>query len=444
MSDSIYPAEPPVDLRSARKITPPPVAPEQEFDEPTSPDTDTAQWSDASESAEPCRDEYWDEGGDFESPHASAVTTSAWREELLPTPPGVETDPAQWGRRGWFNTVTVGALKLRPLPDEVLHRKAVAAVGRPLMGQQLIMVANPKGGQAKTVTSLMLGNTFATHRRTSPPVVWDNNESEGTLGYRAASAVPATSVWDLLAHSHTLASPNAAASGLSRFLRAQPTGAEVLASDDSAERMDQIEGKDCERVYSVLRRWRELVIVDTGNNRRRENWLWTAHNAHLLVIPIIYALDSTVVVLKMIESLKRLGLEALVANAIVVCSPNPAGPDPKLHEEVRSILLEVGLRNFAEVPFDPALPRAGRIDYDRLSEDTRRAWVQVCAMAATVLAEAAQYREVELTVDDLTTSYVPDPSTGSAAQIADLDRYFEQMRRGPQPDQGYGAGRYLA
>ncbi|QSE87942.1 hypothetical protein JWS13_04330 (plasmid) [Rhodococcus pseudokoreensis] len=449
MTDSIYPAEPPVDLRSARKITPPPPAAEPEFENPHADEPEVWAPAAGSEPEGSDQDYVWDEGdSDNQQELAPAVAAPAWHEELLPTPPNAETDPARWGRRGWFNTVSGGALKLRPRPEEVLHRRGVAAVGRPLIGDQLIMVANPDGGQAKTVSALMLGNTFATYRRSGPPVVWDNNESEGTLGLRAASAVPATSVWDLLASFGDLAAPHAAASGLSQFLRPQPTGAEVLASDDSADRFDEIEGEDCEKIYSVLRRWRDLVIVDTGNNRRCESWVWTARNAHVLVIPIVYALDATVAVLKMVESLKRLGLEDLVANAIVVGTPNSAGPDPELHDQIHEILSKVGIRNFTDVPFEPAFPRGGRIDYDRLSEETRRAWVRVTAMTATVLAESAHHGTTASTTGDrpATGPLVRDQEqrTGRPARFAELDRHLdrhvEQVYRGPD----HGERRHLA
>lgn len=450
MSDSIYPAEPPVDLRSARKITPPPPAPETEAEyAPQHPD-ETGVWPAATEASEEEGQDYgWDEGDsdDAQGP-APVVAAPAWHEELLPTPPNAETDPARWGRRGWFNTVTGGALTLRPRPEEVLHRRAVAAVGQHLIGEQLIMVANPDGGQAKTVSALMLGNTFATYRRTSPPVVWDNNESEGTLGFRAASATPAASVWDLLANFADLSAPHAAASGLSQILRPQPTGAEILASDDSADHFDEITAEDCAKVYTVLRRWRDLIIVDTGNNRRCESWLWTAKHAHVLLIPIVYALDSTVFVLKMVEVLNRLGRQDLVANAIVVGTPNAAGPDPELRAQIEEVLTKVGIRNFTDVPYEPAFPRGGRIDYDRLSEETRRAWVRVTAMTATVLAESAPHRTTALTAGEqpAPTSVVHghDHHPGRPARFAELDRHLDQHLNQVYRGRGDGERRHLA
>lgn len=443
MSDPIYPAEPPVDLRSARKITPPP-APNQPD---PGPDLDVpADLLDGPQAPGDDYDTDWiDEGGtDHADPVGTSggpvVVTAQWLDDLLPTPAGAVSDPATWGRRGWWNTVTAGAVALRARPDEVLHRRAVAAVGQPLVGRSLVMVANPKGGQKKTVTSLMLAETFAAHRRGSAPVVWDNNEADGTLGLRAASAVPNSSVWDLIEHAELLTSPTAAAADLSRFLRPQPTGAEVLAADDSAERMDQLGAGECEAVHSVLRRWREMVIVDTGNNHRRDNWLWTADHADLLVVPIMYAADATVKVLKMAHALRRRGLDHLLDTAIVVCTPNAAGDTPALRGQIHTALAESGLRTILEVPFEAALLRGGRIEYSRLPQATRRAWVQVCAVAATTLAQSTPYR-VDGPGHD---GAHPQHGRSRPERFAAADRHLDDVVRGTRSSSPTPARRHPA
>ncbi|NKR30200.1 hypothetical protein GS538_09110 [Rhodococcus hoagii] len=408
MSDSIYPAEPPVDLRSARKITPLAEPDPVPIDEAP---TEQFEAADVVDEYSDVDDTWHDEPAP--EPHTAepVVVTAEWFDRALPLPSGAESDPAMWGRRGWLNTVTAGALKLRPRPEEVLHRRAVAAVAQPLVGRSMIMVANPKGGQSKTVTALMLAETFAHLRRMGAPVVWDNNEADGTLGLRAASAVPNTSVWDLIDHAQLLTAPTASAADLTRFLRPQPSGAEVLAADDSAERMDQIGAAECETVYSVLRRWREMVIVDTGNNHRRDNWLWTAERADLLVVPIIYAADATVKVLKMVHALRQRGLHHLLDNAIVVCAPNALGDTPELREQIHSALAEAGLHTIIDVPFEPSMPMGGRVEYSRLSESTRRAWVQVCAVAATFLAATMSDRQ-----DDLAANSTQELSSFESAE----------------------------
>lgn len=415
MTERNYPAEPPVDLRSVRKITPPVTA------DPDFPAEQDAAFADAAFDegyettdieqptfADPDADDFTASGDELSSTRPT-VAQLTW--DLLPSPPGAETDPAQWGAKGWANTVTGGLLRLRPKTPEIEYRRARAAVAQQWQGRQMIMVANLKGGEGKTITTLTMANIFASLRGGSV-VAWDTSEAEGTLAYRAAVATPDRSVWDLLANAEALVSPHAEVSALSRFLRMQPSKAEVLASDDSALRMAQINADHCRSIYSVLRRFRDLVIVDTGNNRRASNWLWAAHNADLLVVPMTYREDSAVTVCRMFEALQARGLHSLVANAIVVLTVPPSGASQDKQDLIRRALNNAGVRNAVAVPFDGELAGGGRIDHARLHEETVQAWTRVCAMAATSLAASSQARGMELTAGPAPRSYEIPPELG--------------------------------
>ena len=77
------------------------------------------------------------------------------RGELLAANPGIETDPAEWGRRGRINQ-TLG-MKLRAEPAEIDYRYDVELIARAVLPPWfVVMIANPKGGQGKTPTTLML------------------------------------------------------------------------------------------------------------------------------------------------------------------------------------------------------------------------------------------------------------------------------------------------
>ncbi|MFC3245009.1 hypothetical protein ACFOJ6_25430 [Gordonia humi] len=113
------------------------------------------------------------------------------RPGLLETAAGIEDDPAEWGWRGRLNAL---GMHLRPRPDseEVRHRQDIERIRQPLSGFWKVAVLNVKGGMGKTPTTIMLGNTFGQYRG-GGVVLWDSNESKGTLSERAAtSAAPPT------------------------------------------------------------------------------------------------------------------------------------------------------------------------------------------------------------------------------------------------------------
>ncbi|WP_068273878.1 MinD/ParA family ATP-binding protein [Aldersonia kunmingensis] len=313
---------------------------------------------------------------------------------LLADPPGPEHDPARWGIRGELNRLLGAWGRLKPRPPEVEHRLAEQAAQAHWAGTQLVMVANPKGGAGKTPATLMLTSTFALLRG-GGVVGWDNNETRGTLALRAAAAPTDSTVWDLMAHAPQLATGSAAQ--IAAFLRRQPTREHILASDDSPEHMDQIGWDECADIYRVLARHYPLIVADTGNNERAGNWRWTAHRADLLVIPLQYREDTARIVGGMLDRLAGHGLDALVANAIVVASTPPDGTSPGIRDTVRALLEHKGITAILEVPHDPMLAgRAGRIVYDRLTPATRRAWTQVAAQVSRALHDGCRERPIDL------------------------------------------------
>ncbi|SUD49578.1 Flp pilus assembly protein, ATPase CpaE [Nocardia otitidiscaviarum] len=313
--------------------------------------------------------------------------------QLRPSTEDAATDPARWGFRGWANAATGGLLKLKPKTPEVTARAAVAAVRQQWVGHQRIVVANPKGGEGCTIAALMLGNIFA-HERGGGTVIWDANEAEGTLAARVSPGRHNATVWDLLEHADDLTNPATERAAFHSFVRLQPSRAEVLAADEDPHGTALISAEHCRVIDAVLRRYRELVVIDTGNNRRRSNWLWCVYNAHLLVIPMTLREDSAVAVVRMLSDLHdRLHLYSLISNAIVVLTVPPTGVTAEVRSRIQTALQRCGIRNMAEVPFDPVLAGGGLVDHARLSEDTVAAWTQVAAMAATSLAASSELHQ---------------------------------------------------
>lgn len=390
MEHRSYPAEPPVNLRAVRK-TPPGLDRDGDLDEDTL--TDPA-------------DDYTPTSAEL----AGIRPKIGELESLLTEGSDAHIAPAQWGARGWANTATAGLLKLKPKKPELEARAAAAAVSaQQWIGHQTIVIANPKGGEGKTVAALVLGNVVAEHRGGNV-VVWDAVDGDGTLAYRAAAAQHGLSVTDLLADIDGLG-PGADHAALGTYLRLQPTRAEILVGPAATH--EALDGQQCRDVHEVLRRGRELVIVDTGNNRRRSGWLWAVHNAHLLVIPMTYREDSTIVVCRMLDDLHDRGLSSLVANALVVLTVPPSGATEERRTKIHQALEGRGIRNVVEVPFDATLAGGGRLDHARLEQHSLDAWTRVAALASVSLAVSSiehRHRERPVTQprsDDDTADRLP-------------------------------------
>lgn len=381
-----YPAEPAVNLRAARKIVPAP--------EPTEDDDDFA---DTPASGGPVRRIAL--AGDSDIFAASSSELNVPRPtvpELAGLMPhsGDDDHPARWGFRGWANAVTGGLVGLKPKSAETEARAAQAAVKQQWVGDQTIMVANPKGGEGNTITALMLGAIFGESRihTGGGVVVWDATDADGTLGARATSDQPKeATVRLLLEHADDLLDPSTPVSALTGFLRMQPTRNEILPAG-APEAGLQLTADECRTVHQILTRYRNLIILDTDNNRTRSSWLWAAYTANLMVIPMTLREDSAIVVCRMLDALHELELHTLITNSIVVLTTPPGGVTADRREAILAALRHCGIRNAVEVPWDPMLASGGRISHSKLSENTITAWTRVAAMAATSLAVSSPLR----------------------------------------------------
>lgn len=291
-------------------------------------------------------------------------------------------DPATWGRRGWWNRVL--PFRLRPTPAEVEYRHAREWLQTQWSGTRLVMVANPKGGQAKTPGAWLLGALFG-QARGNGVAGWDNAES-GTLAMRATAASSRSTVWDLLANTEALAA--ASYQQVGGFMRKQPTGEHILAGDDSPVHTERITHAECDDVFNILSRHYDLIIADTGNDYLADRWLWTAKHADALVIPLQYWEVAAKMVSAMLDRLRSMGLGRLVESAVVVAWQPPGGSDPVTVARVRKLLQGKGVDTIIDVPFEPLFASCGRLQVPRLAAGTVQSWTRVAAEAAIVLDSA--------------------------------------------------------
>jgi MinD-like ATPase involved in chromosome partitioning or flagellar assembly len=292
---------------------------------------------------------------------------------------------ATWGWRGAVRRWSGGLVAPPMGPAELAHARDRAVVQRELDGPRTIAFVNPKGGAAKTTSVLAAGLTFGTVRG-GGVVAWDNNETRGTLGIRGARGTHTNTTRELLEDLERFADVDRSRIGdLGGFVRSQGDAHfDVLASDERPDVTGTIRAQDFQEVHRLLERFYRIILVDTGNNMRAENWLAAAEAADLLVVTTTVREDTGYSGLWMLDALHDAGYRDLKHTTLTVL----ADPSPQVDRQLADDLLDVyqqRTRGVFRVPYDPALASGSAVPYADLSARTRRQWLSACAAMAGAL-----------------------------------------------------------
>ena len=290
--------------------------------------------------------------------------------------------PATWGWRGRVHRWTGGTISPRMGAAEMQHARDRAAIQRGFDGPRTIVFLNPKGGAAKTTSVLVAGYTFGTIRG-GGVVAWDNNETRGTLGIRGQRAGHGNTTRELLEDLERFNDVYQARIGdLGAFVRSQGDAHfDVLASDERPDVTGTIRAIDFTAVHQLLERFYRLILVDTGNNMRAENWLAAAETADLLVVTTTVREDTGYSGLWMLDALQDAGYRDLKHKTITVLSEPSSHVDEQLARDMVDVY-EQRTKAVFRVPYDPALVPGSVIPYEQLTSETRMAWVRACAAMA--------------------------------------------------------------
>ncbi len=305
-----------------------------------------------------------------------------------------EPGPATWGWRGLLNKGSGGVLRLRAGAPERAHEQQRSSIQRDFEGPRTIVFVNPKGGAAKTTGVLAAGHTFGTVRG-GGVVAWDNNETRGTLGIRGVRGAHRNTTRELLEDLGRFSDVDQSRIGdLGAFVRSQGDAHfDVLASDERPDVTGTIHADDFAAVHGLLERFYRLVLVDTGNNMRAENWLAAAEQADLLVVTTTVREDTGYGGLWMLDALQDAGHADLKRRTVTVL----VDPAPRVDERLARDLTEVyeqRTRAVYRVPYDPALVTGSVVPYAQLSRETRRAWLRACAGMTDTLQRPRDLRDV--------------------------------------------------
>ncbi|TLM80882.1 chromosome partitioning protein ParA [Pseudarthrobacter sp. NamE5] len=294
--------------------------------------------------------------------------------------------------QGWRGALTRLGVRMDPSAEELSEREDIRTVSQHWPGPRTIAVVNRKGGANKTPTVVMLSAILARYSGAAT-VAWDNNESQGTLGWRTEKGAHDRSVLDLIDSSTELRSPSTNAAEIAKFVHHQTADKfDVLRSDENEEGDHEVTAEEVDIAHQVLTRYYRLVVMDSGNTARAANWRRMIHHTSQLVVPVTAIEDraeAARLTLQTLESRGGHGAE-LARNAVVIVSESTDAKRAmsgdalkRAKDEAQRIAdgFEPFVRAVVRIPYDPALVN-GPIRYETLQPATQRAWLAAAAAVA--------------------------------------------------------------
>jgi cellulose biosynthesis protein BcsQ len=330
---------------------------------------------------------------DDEAPQqAAAADAPVNRRSLKETSFLVSAPVLEPATQGWRGTLTRLGFRMDPSAEELSEREDIRTVSQHWPGPRTIAVVNRKGGANKTPTVVMLSAILARYSGAAT-VAWDNNESQGTLGWRTEKGAHDRSVLDLIDSSTELLSPSTNAAEIAKFVHHQTADKfDVLRSDENEEGDHEVTAEEVDIAHQVLTRYYRLVIMDSGNTARAANWRRMIDHTNQLVVPVTAIEDRAEAARLTLQTLEsRGGHEAeLARNAVVIVSESTDAKRSMTGDALKRAKAEAQriadgfepfVRAVVRIPYDPALVN-GPIRYEALQPATQRAWLAAAAAVA--------------------------------------------------------------
>ncbi|MGV2853032.1 MinD/ParA family ATP-binding protein [Glutamicibacter sp. AGC13] len=322
---------------------------------------------------------------------SSAITGSDALETPLPAEEG-------WQKK--IRTFTGGLIAPKPGPQELERRATLASIRRVYPRPVTVTIAQPAGGAGKTSLTVALASTIG-NTSDHNVLAMDNNETMGTLGVRTRSNGSNMTIIDLLDALEQLKSERTRSGDVQYYTRPQGDNRfSVLASDEDPDRMQMLTRPTFNELLEVVQRFWNVVVLDTGNNTRAENWLAGIDATDQLVFPVELNDKSVVSVLRTVEQLQAMShvtgnqhYASLCEHAVLVITPGShrravaAERCKELRQMLEQALGETA--TFLAVPYEPALDTNGLIDWQLATDESVRAFEKVAAAVSAGLFRSA-------------------------------------------------------
>jgi MinD-like ATPase involved in chromosome partitioning or flagellar assembly len=277
------------------------------------------------------------------------------------------------GWRGLLFSATRGMLNPGVGPAEHARREQVRRIRRPLGSAHQIAVTSINGGVGKTTVAACVGLVLAENRGDRIVAV-DANPNAGTLADRLTGDASMT-VREMVGQIESLRSLADVARFTSLAGRLQ-----VLASEQDPAMSAAFDRDEYERVCTVLRRFYDVVITDSGSGLAHSAIAGTLALADDIVIVGSPTADGAGRVTKTLDWLTARGYADRVAEAVLVLTCDRAGKHVDTARVRRHF--ESRCRAVVEVPHDPHLATGARIELDRIRPATHDAFRALAAHLA--------------------------------------------------------------
>ncbi|WP_375401368.1 ATPase [uncultured Amnibacterium sp.] len=285
--------------------------------------------------------------------------------------------------RGWRGALARTGLPVAPNRFERGERSDVEVVRRTWTVPRTIAVVNGKGGANKTPTTALLAAVFA-RLGGAGVLAWDNNDARGTLGWRTDSAGHELSAGEVLAQAQWLLSPDAGAADLAGHVHHQAVDKyDVLrASPLQITGEHRIDEREFDALHAVASKYYRLVIVDSGNDESSPRWRRMIDRTDQLVVATTALGEHAEAGALLLEALSHRDERSsqLAERAVVVVSQSEKSAGQVAAKRIAEAFAPM-VRQTVTIPYDRAL-HSGKIRYDALEPDTRRAWLTAAAAAA--------------------------------------------------------------
>ena len=280
--------------------------------------------------------------------------------------------------------LTFGAVAPGPGRAERRERELATSTLVPIATCRRVAIVSRKGGIGKTTTTLMLGHTFALHRR-DRVIALDANPDAGSLAYRVRRETDAT-VTQLLRAAERIQRY----SDMRGFTSQSPTRLEVLASDDDPTISVALGEPEYRDVLNVLEHHYNLILMDTGTGILDSATQGILRIADQIVVCAAPGIDASRASSLTLDWLDEHGYHDMVSDAVVVI--NQVRRDGG--RELKSVAKHFARRCRAvvKVPWDAHLAEGLEVDVDELRPATRSAYLEAAAAVAQSFAHPSPRR----------------------------------------------------
>lgn len=280
-------------------------------------------------------------------------------------------------RSGWrkmLYNVTGGHWNVGDSQQDLEHDQLLEKIRRPLRGDYRIAVMSLKGGVGKTTTTVALGGVFSSIRH-DRVIAIDANPDLGTLAQRVAAPGPAT-IRDLLNAEDT-----SKYASIRQFTTQAKSRLEVIGSERAPAVSESFSDEDYRHAVDILQHHYNVMLTDCGTGLMHSAMSGVLELANSLVLVTSPALDGAQSASATLDWLNLHGYEQLAANSVVVVSA--------AHPENATIDMEQLIAHFRSrtravhvIPFDRHLSEGATVDLDRISKETKQAYMELAAIVA--------------------------------------------------------------